>query len=202
MARNKSDPGTRPRRTQVVLGVMVALAMTLVVTACGSATDEGTPSEPLIADQTRDGDDGSASAIDPAGEDVTLGLPEFAGQRGYGEAEPDEIHNGGDPTGIVEDISWQSWGEEIAVGSGLGYYHDEAQAVADALQEPATVVAFDLGQCHGQLAYRSVQWYFPEKADQQIDTNHPPLDVSGTAVSRVINICPEKIYDGGVPGLV
>ncbi len=75
---------------------------------------------------------------------------------------PSTLNNGGDPTGIVTNLSWQSWGGPRAVGTGTGYYEAPNEPVSDATREQATVVAFDLGTCAGQYMYQAVEWYFPE----------------------------------------
>jgi hypothetical protein len=75
---------------------------------------------------------------------------------------PDRISNGGDPTGIVSAVRWQSWGGSQAIGTGISDYVSGNQTVAAGSQEPVTVVAFNLGMCEGKLAYRAVEWYFPQ----------------------------------------
>jgi hypothetical protein len=82
--------------------------------------------------------------------------------RGYGSARPGTLDNGGDPTGIVTNVTWQSWGGSQAVGTGTAYYDPPNVPVAEATKETATVVAFDLGSCAGQYMYQAVEWYFPE----------------------------------------
>ena len=89
-----------------------------------------------------------------------LGRPWASSQQGYGQVRPTEISNGGDPTGIVTDIRWQSWGGPKATGTGTGSYDPPNQPVSNSIQATATVVAFDLGTCHGKLMYRAVEWYF------------------------------------------
>jgi hypothetical protein len=84
------------------------------------------------------------------------------GTKGYGSVRPAALNNGGDPTGIVTNLSWQSWGGTEAVGTGTGYYDAPNEPVAQATPEQATVVAFDLGTCAGQYMYQAVEWYFPE----------------------------------------
>ncbi|MCU1488137.1 MAG: hypothetical protein JWN67_4883 [Actinomycetia bacterium] len=93
----------------------------------------------------------------------TLGLVWANAQRGYGEVAPHYISNGGDGTGVVRDIKWETWGHDIAIGNGTGYYSTESPAAAG--PAPAVVIAFDLGDCDGQLAYRKVRWFFPAKGD-------------------------------------
>lgn len=81
---------------------------------------------------------------------------------GFGQVMPSEIFNGGDPTGLVAQISWKSWGGSEAVGIGKAEYVGPNQTVAAGTEEPATIVAFDLGNCDGKLMYRAVEWYFPQ----------------------------------------
>jgi len=72
------------------------------------------------------------------------------------------ISNGGDPTGVVTGIVWQSWGGTQAVGHGVSDYVSGSQSVAAGTQASATVVAFNLGMCGGRLEYQGIEWYFPE----------------------------------------
>lgn len=62
---------------------------------------------------------------------VALGSASFAPTGiGFGTAHPDEIFNGGDPSGHATKIRWHGWGAGVATGSGLnaifkpggGYY--------------------------------------------------------------------------------
>lgn len=102
----------------------------------------------------------SATATTPA---PTLGqlAGVFAQGQGFGQAEPSKIFNGGDPTGLVKHITWQSWGARKAIGSGLAEYVGPNQSVATGTPKPATVVAFHLGMCDGKRMYQAVEWYFP-----------------------------------------
>ena len=81
---------------------------------------------------------------------------------GFGQVRPKEIFNGGDPTGMVSHITWKSWGGPKAIGTGTALYVGPNQIVANGTEEPATVVAFNLGLCGGKLMYRAVEWYFPQ----------------------------------------
>jgi hypothetical protein len=89
-----------------------------------------------------------------------LGTVWGPGQKGYGTARPDTIFNGGDPTGLVTGVRWQSWGGQVAIASGTS---DDARnsTVADGVQRAATVEAFNLGVCHGTLMYQAIEWFFP-----------------------------------------
>jgi hypothetical protein len=86
----------------------------------------------------------------------------FAHGSGFGNVRPAEIFNGGDPTGLVTKITWQSWGGATATGTGTTTYVPANAPVADGQQETATVVAFNLGNCGGTYMYQAVEWYFPQ----------------------------------------
>ncbi len=88
--------------------------------------------------------------------------PPDTGQQGYGTVKPQIINNGGDPTGIVTNITWQSWGGTQATGTGMTDYVMGNEDVADGTTEQATVVAFNLGMCQGKPSYNAVEWYFPQ----------------------------------------
>jgi hypothetical protein len=103
-----------------------------------------------------------ASASPVAAQHVPVLGQSRPGTQGYGSVRPSALNNGGDPTGIVTNLSWQSWGGSEAVGTGTGYYDAPNEPVAQATPEQATVVAFDLGTCAGQYMYEAVEWYFPE----------------------------------------
>jgi len=83
------------------------------------------------------------------------------GVRGYGTVRPSFIDNGGDPMSRVFNVSWQSWGGPTAIGTGTSYDDTGKPSVAQSVENQATVVAFDLGECKGQLMYRAIEWYFP-----------------------------------------
>jgi hypothetical protein len=95
----------------------------------------------------------------------TLGKVWATYQQGYGLVRPSTIFNGGDPTGAVRNVQWQSWGGSQATGHGLGWYVPPDRDVAGGQSEAATVVAFDLGSCRGTLAYRAIEWYFPQHGE-------------------------------------
>ncbi|HET9899386.1 MAG TPA: hypothetical protein VFQ44_31045 [Streptosporangiaceae bacterium] len=86
----------------------------------------------------------------------------FADGEGWGQARPATVFNGGDPTGLVTDITWTSWGGNTAIGTGISDYVGPNQTVAGGTQQPVTIVAFDLGTCDGKLMYQAVEWYFPQ----------------------------------------
>jgi hypothetical protein len=102
-----------------------------------------------------------------AGTEPVLGLAAaLPGSQGFGVARPTGIFGGGDPSGIVSGITWTSWGGAKAEGDGTALNLDDSpgKSVLEATtEEPAHVVAWDLGTCGGKLAYRKVSWYFHGK---------------------------------------
>ncbi len=84
---------------------------------------------------------------------------------GFGAVKPAEISLGGDPTGVLTGIAWQSWGGSQATGTGTSTYVGPDETVAQGTTETATVVASDLGTCKGGPAYQAVKWYFPEEGE-------------------------------------
>lgn len=101
---------------------------------------------------------------------ATLGVVWAPAQRGWGTVRPREIDNGGNPTGIAFDLTWESWGGPTAIGRGQTYIvpSGPGHVTASAVPGPVTVVAYDLGDCHGRLAYRKAQWLI---RDQEFDRN-------------------------------
>jgi hypothetical protein len=98
---------------------------------------------------------------------------------GFGSVRPPEIFNGGDPTGLVTHIVWKSWGGPEAIGVGTAEYVKPNQSVASGKEEPATIVAFNLGSCNGRLMYQAVEWYFPQHG-QTFDPSHYENICTGT----------------------
>lgn len=86
--------------------------------------------------------------------DPVLGSPGLAGPfgKGWGMARPHRIFNGGDPSGLVSEIRWTSWGAGTAHGYGMtsifkpggGYYPKLVTA---------ELRAQDLGKCGSRTAY-------------------------------------------------
>jgi len=102
-------------------------------------------------------------------EGPVLGFNWGQGSEGFGVARPTRVFLGGDPTGLVDDITWESWGGGTATGHGTAsYLAPDAPTVADSTREPATIVVFDLGRCMESPApaYTAVTWYFPTKGEQ------------------------------------
>jgi hypothetical protein len=92
----------------------------------------------------------------------TLGLSSGGPAEGFGEIEPSIVSLGGDPTGVVTNVSWRTWGGKRAIGHGKGWFlPPSAPDVAHGHPAGARLVAWDRGYCRGQWAYRKVEWYFP-----------------------------------------
>jgi hypothetical protein len=96
---------------------------------------------------------------------VVLGAKAFAPiGKGFGTVRPREIFNGGDPSGLVQDIAWKHWGSATATGTGKtsifkpqgGYYPELVRA---------QLRASKLGHCtaHGPLAYTRLQAREPSR---------------------------------------
>jgi len=105
---------------------------------------------------------------------------------GYGSVRPATISNGGDATGLVTNVSWQSWGGSQAVGTGTAEYDPPNVPLALSKPEQATVVAFNPGTCDGVYMYQDIEWYFPE---------------SGGAfdASTYLNVCSWTFHPSGGP---
>jgi hypothetical protein len=139
----------------------VLLVLCAVVAGCSVSANGpgGTGPQPSAASGAASAQAATSSA--PPGKLPVLGQSR-SGTQGYGLVRPSTLNNGGDPTGIVTNLSWQSWGGSKAVGTGTAYYEPPNEPVSQSTAEQATVVAFDLGTCGGQYMYQAVEWYFPE----------------------------------------
>jgi len=140
-----------------------ATAPRATATATTPATTTAPPASPPASVATTSSPTVLASAS-PSAAVPTLGQPAgvFAHGQGFGQIKPAEIFNGGDPTGLVTHVVWTSWGGAQAVATGISDYVGPGQTVAGGKEEPATVVAFNVGTCDGRLMYRAVEWFFPQ----------------------------------------
>jgi hypothetical protein len=100
-----------------------------------------------------------------------LGSAAFAGPNGegWGTARPAKVYNGGDPSGLVREIHWVTWGGKTATGFGLnlifkphgGYY-----------SRPVIIelLASGLGRCSagGPPAYSRLSVRAPERPEAQL----------------------------------
>ncbi len=96
---------------------------------------------------------------------VVLGAKAFAPIGvGFGTVKPKEIFNGGDPSGLVQNITWTHWGSSTATATGKtsifkphgGYYPGLVRA---------DLRASRLGHCtaHGPLAYTRLEAREPSR---------------------------------------
>ena len=130
---------------------------------------------------------GSGAGASAAGNLPVLAGPWAPGQKGYGHVKPATIFNGGDPTGLVKAIHWNSWGGRRATGTGTALYVGPHQFVAEGkFENGARIVLFQLGRCDGRLAYNAIEWYFP---------GHGQMFSAGT----YINACTGTYYLDGHP---
>lgn len=95
------------------------------------------------------------------GNGVVLGAKAFAPNGwGWGTQRPARIFNGGDPSGMVTQIRWMSWGGPAAIGFGRnpifkpggGYF----KRLARIELRPE-----DIGSCKGRRAYRRLSVRVP-----------------------------------------
>jgi hypothetical protein len=146
-----------------------------------TTTAHGGSRVPTSASSTTTSGAGGSSTTTTAGAGggvpPTLGVAGAFGANGvgFGAVRPTEISLGGDPTGILTGISWQSWGGAQATGTGTSTYVAPGQSVAQGTQETATVVASGLGTCKGAPAYQQVVWYFPQNGQTPADNGGTPI---------------------------
>jgi hypothetical protein len=96
-------------------------------------------------------------------EGIVLGGEEFASNgEGWGEERPAAIYNGGDASGSVTDIRWNSWGGSAAIGWGRnpifkphgGYFRHPVWI---------KLKASAVGRCEGLRAYTRLQFRAPKR---------------------------------------
>ena len=100
-----------------------------------------------------------------------LGSKSFAGRAGvgWGNYEPVEIFNGGDPSGMVNAISWTSWGKAVATGYGKGYIFKPGGGYYASPVQVELRATF-LGHCStaGPLAYEHLEAREPSRPGGQL----------------------------------
>ena len=160
------------RRPAAALTLLVLLG--LGAAACSGG---GNGSSSALTSTTRAAVSTTSSSTPTAGTAPTLGVAgAFAPNGvGFGQVRPTEISLGGDPTGILAGISWQSWGGSQATGTGTSTYVGPGQTVAQGSQQTATVDAYDLGTCNGAPAYQQVAWYLPQHGQTPADNGGTPI---------------------------
>lgn len=128
-------------RRQSLVAVLAIVAVGSTISACGSPSSGTLPTLGRTTELFHDG-------------------------LGFGQVRPSEIFNGGDPTGRIQMVTWSSWGGSEARGLGMSDYVTGTESVAGGTEESATIVAFNLGSCHGRDMYRSVEWYYPQHGER------------------------------------
>jgi hypothetical protein len=193
----------RPRRPRLPTGAVAALAVAGLAAVAGcqstaaagssaaatptqaAATSAAPATSPAAATSTPVQATRAPISVPPSGPAAAPVLGQltgiFAHGTGFGQVRPAEIFNGGDPTGLVSKITWQSWGGGTATGTGTSTYVAGNQPVAAGTQQSATVVAFHLGTCGGKLMYQAVEWYFPQHG-QAFSSTHYENVCTGTYV--------------------
>ena len=81
--------------------------------------------------------------------------------KGFGQIKPRTIYMGGDETGLVCRIHWLSWGGQLAIGTGTGWYINSHESVSQGHPAPVVVVLYRLGIWQGRPAYTKWTWYYP-----------------------------------------
>ena len=166
------------RRIATRAGAAIALiGLAALASACSSpappaassspsatATPSATAvSQPTVSPGTATVPASASPSASPAGVPALGQLAgDFAQGQGFGQVKPAKIFNGGDPTGLVTNVMWSSWGGAQATATGTAEYVAPNQSVASGTEETATVVAFDLGTCDGKYMYQALEWYFPQ----------------------------------------
>jgi hypothetical protein len=149
------------------LAIAVSMVVPLILLAgCGGGSHAARRSPPttLRRSPTTTATQPPTTATIPLADVPTLGqlTGTFFNGKGFGQVKPSIVFNGGDPTGYVGDVVWQSWGGSTAIGAGMSDYVGPNQTVSQGTQESVTIVAFNLGTCDGKLMYQAVEWYFPQ----------------------------------------
>jgi hypothetical protein len=137
-----------PRKRSLLTAPLIVLALIAAGLAATSALAASAAPMPTLGASTS----------------PVLGAKDFAGPdgEGWGTARPATIFNGGDPSGLVSDIHWRSWGGAQAIGWGKnsifkpggGYYRKQ---VAIELKAAA------LGQCGSRRAYTHLAFRVPKR---------------------------------------
>jgi hypothetical protein len=144
-------------RIWIVPQLILAAAIAALAAGCSTTAAAPTSSSTASVAPTS-----AAPTPTPTTAVVVLGSASNFGPsaKGFGEAQPSTIFLGGDPTGLVTDVTWSSWG--AATANGMGTAVNAAHStVASAPHEQATVVASNPQTCNGVTMYTRLVWYFP-----------------------------------------
>ena len=147
---------------KTLVPICAAAVMLALLAGCTNATAGSPAGQSPTGSASQVTAPASSSAAHAA---PTLGIAWGPYQEGYGLVAPTQVNNGGDPTGVVSQVHWQSWGGATATGHGMSDDDNNSPTVAAGPQETATIVAFNLGVCQGQYMYQAVEWYFPQDGE-------------------------------------
>jgi hypothetical protein len=201
-----------PTAVTVAMGLAVVIA--LFAAGCSSSNRKSAPTPPTTSAVTAGTTSGTILATAPPTSTVatnsppttTLPVPtlgsataltlyaSFTNTEGFGAIKPSTVSLGGDPTGRVYGITWQTWGGAEAVGTGTGWRF--RHIVGAGSPAPVSIIAFDLGTCGGEYMYRAVQWFSPQPGQQTPSLasalhlcvlENPPSGVEFFSPSRNIN---------------
>jgi hypothetical protein len=155
-----ADEATRRRSGWYVMGVAVAVVVAVIIGVAvasrhdspehvkvGSTTPVHTAPTPTTPSSVAPTTTGAAVP--------TLGVASATSCQGCGTVAPQQltlvfVSSAGDPQGQVDlsNIEWQSWRSPQATASAHAYFSQAGESGTQML------VAFDLGDCGGTLAYR------------------------------------------------
>jgi hypothetical protein len=106
---------------------------------------------------------GASAAAVAVSSTPTLGTHLGGATKGFGLVKPKTVFLGGDPTGLVTKLTWNSWGSPVTVGTGTGYYPPPGNPVVAAVKVRVTLDASKLGTCKGHKAYKRLSFTFHYK---------------------------------------
>lgn len=110
-------------------------------------------------------------AVAPVSSPPTLGRSGvYPYSTGFGEVTPSSVFLGGEAESAVSQITWASWGDAQATGTGTGCYYAATTPAYECSREQVTLYAFDLGECQGTFMYQMLEYVFLEEG-QTFDPN-------------------------------
>src|SRR4051812_31556115 len=180
-ARGPVRVGAAQRLRIVGMGLLVAVAV--LMSACGSShsTAKAAPGAPAPASITPSATTGAAS---PAATTATIYLAQDGGQRSGAAIRPKNASLTGDGTLYVNSMTWQSWTDTSALGTGTGALDDCSPSCAGGTvtHEPAQLrLDRPVTACGTRYYSRAVVTWtgtVPRGADRvmDLDTINPAKD--------------------------
>jgi hypothetical protein len=114
-----------------------------------------------LVDVVNDHDNYSVKISNSSSSPPVLGTLYRSEATGFGSAEPATVQYGGDGYSQATGVTWSSWGQSQATGTGTGWYVSADESQDQGSKAPITLVAFGLGTCGAGPAYTRLAWYFP-----------------------------------------